>query len=65
MRIKKLPKTGSLYHNYKDFFSVLLMALGDAEYRFRWVDIGTEGSSSDAQIFNIIQLREKLDNRFP
>ena len=26
-------------------------ALVDAEYRFRWVDIGTEGSCSDAQIY--------------
>ena len=62
VRIKKPPKSGSLYHNYKGFFSVILMALVDAEYRFRWVDIGTEGSCSDAQIFNISQLRGKIDD---
>ena len=53
MRIKKPPKSGSPYHNYKGFFSLILMALVDAEYRFRWVDIGTEGSCSDTEIFNL------------
>ena len=62
MRIKKPPKSGSLYHNYKGFFSVILMALVDAEYRFRWVDIGLEGSCSDAQIFNHGELREKIED---
>ena len=38
------------------------MALVDAEYRFRWVDIGTEGSCSDAQIFNISELRNKIED---
>ena len=33
MRIKKPPKSGSLYHNYKGIFSVILMALVDTEYR--------------------------------
>ena len=38
-------KSGSLYHNYKGFFFVVLMAQVDAEYRFRWVGVGTEGST--------------------
>ena len=38
------------------------MALVDAEYRFRWVDIGAEGSCSDAQIFNLGELREKIED---
>ena len=56
------PKSGSLYYNYKGFFSIVLMALVDAEYRFRWVDIGTEGSCSDAQIFNAGELRDKIED---
>ena len=60
--IRKPPKSGSLYHNYKGFFSIVLMALVDAEYRFRWVDVGTEGSCSDAQIFSHSQLREKIED---
>nr|XP_054761139.1 uncharacterized protein LOC129267454 [Lytechinus pictus] len=45
------PNSGSLYYNYKGFYSVVLMALVDADYRFIWVDIGGMGSASDAQIY--------------
>ena len=41
---------------------MILMALVDAEYRFRWVDIGTGGSCSDAQIFNLGELRGKIED---
>ena len=29
------------------FFSLVLLALVDVEYKFLWVDIGSNGSSSD------------------
>ena len=48
--IRKPPKSESLYHNYKGIFSIVMLVLVDAVYRFRWVDIGTEGSCSDAHI---------------
>lgn len=54
--------TGSLYYNYKGFFSVVLMALVDAKYKFIWVDIGGLGSMSDCQIFNASELKECLEN---
>ena len=49
--IRKQPKSGSLCHNYKGFFSVILVAMVHAEYRFRWADVGTEGSCSYAYVF--------------
>ncbi|XP_054763663.2 uncharacterized protein LOC129270291 [Lytechinus pictus] len=56
------PNSGSLYYNYKGFYSVVLMALVDADYRFIWVDIGGMGSASDAQIYNASELRECVED---
>ena len=57
----RCPKNGrSLYNNYKGFHSVILLALVDAKYNFLWVDVGTNGSSSDAQIFNDCDLRSGI-----
>ena len=55
--------TGSLYHNYKSFFSIIMMALADADYKFLWIDVGPDGASSDAQIYNDSELKEALDNQ--
>ena len=41
-------------------FSLVLLAVVDAEYRFLWIDCGSSGSCSDAQIFNRTALREKI-----
>ncbi len=63
------PKNGgSLYFNYKKFHSKILMALVDADYKFLWVDVGANGSASDAQVFNDSQLKEAIEDgtmKFP
>ena len=52
------PKSGSLYYNYKGFYSIVLMALVDADYKFIWADVGGAGSASDAQIYNDSELKQ-------
>ena len=51
IQIQSPAKSGSLYFNYKDHFSLVLMALVDADYRFTFVDIGDYGSNADGSIF--------------
>ncbi|XP_018367708.1 PREDICTED: uncharacterized protein LOC108757374, partial [Trachymyrmex cornetzi] len=40
-------QSGSLYYNYKDSCSVVLPAVVDAQLRFIYVDVGTNGRISD------------------
>ena len=60
--IKKPANSGSLYFNYKGFFSIVMLALVDADYKFVWVDIGSRGASSDVQIFNNFELKECMED---
>ena len=62
IRIKKPPDSGSTYHNYKGFDSIVLMALVDAQYRFLWTQIGDVSSSSDGQIWNHCDFRQALQD---
>ena len=51
MAITLPTNSGSLYHNYKGYFSTVLMAIRDARYVFTLVDIGNYGSNNDSRIF--------------
>ncbi|XP_069624017.1 uncharacterized protein [Ranitomeya imitator] len=51
IRIQKPAHSGSLYYNYKKYFSIVWMAIADARYRFVAVDIGAYGRTNDSRVF--------------
>ena len=50
------PESCKEYHNFKNFYSVVLMAMVDANYRFVWASCGFPGNSHDAIIFQSTDL---------
>ena len=38
------------------------MCLVDADYKFLWIDVGSDGSSNDASIYNESELNEGLES---
>ena len=59
----KAPKNcGSVYHNYNGFFSIILLAVLDADYKFIWVDVEANGSTSDCEVSNRCDLKASLEN---
>ncbi len=59
--IRKPMNAGSYYCNYKNFHLVVLMALADGDYKFTWLEVGANGPSSDAQIFEDCGQKQAID----
>ena len=57
--------SGLTYFNYKHSFSVVMMALVDADYNFVYVDVGANGRNSDGGVFKGCSLEHSLENNTP
>ncbi|KAM4045337.1 uncharacterized protein ACNLHF_009157 [Anomaloglossus baeobatrachus] len=60
IRVKKPPNSGTQYFNYKQYFSVVLLAIADTNYNFVAVDIGAYGRTGDSRIFNNSVMGQRL-----
>ncbi|XP_060806409.1 uncharacterized protein LOC132903097 [Amyelois transitella] len=56
-------ETGSLYFNYKNFFSIVLLATCDSNLLFTFVDVGAYGKASDSTIFRESELCNKIHRK--
>lgn len=62
VRLECPKNSGTLYHNYKQFFSPILMAICDSNYIFRVIDVGSYGKESDCNIFKQSTFGKQLYN---
>ncbi|XP_021927033.1 putative nuclease HARBI1 [Zootermopsis nevadensis] len=60
IRIKRPSNSGSMYYCYKNYYSIGLLAVTDANYKFITVDVGSFGKDSDAGVFDNCPLRRAL-----
>ncbi|CAG7832212.1 unnamed protein product, partial [Allacma fusca] len=56
------PNSGSRYYNYKGYFSVVLLAVCDANYKFVLTNWGASGSESDGGIFRRSEIGKRVLN---
>jgi len=55
-------KSGCMFYNYKQTFSIVLLAVVDAQLRFIFIDVGTNGRASDRGIWNKSDIRKYVEN---
>ena len=59
--VKQPRNNGSYYFNYKGTFSVVLLAVVDADYKFIYVNVGCNGQISDGGVFKNSSLSSALE----
>lgn len=60
--IKKPANSGTLYYNYKGFFSIVLLALVNAKKEFIMIDVGINGKISDGGVMFYSKFGELMEN---
>ena len=57
-------KSKSYYFNYKNYFSIVLLALVDADYEFTYIDVVCNGRVPDGGVLKNSTLNEALINNY-
>jgi hypothetical protein len=61
VKIQAPPNSGSKFSNYTYSFSIVLLPLVDAHYKFTVVDVGSYGRNSNGGIFTHSKLGKYLE----
>ena len=57
-------KSNKEYHNFKEFFSIVLMVMVDAKGRFIWANCGIPGNTHDSLIFQSTNMHARIVNGY-
>ncbi|XP_066916383.1 putative nuclease HARBI1 [Clytia hemisphaerica] len=60
IQITRPNNSGSKYYNYKGFYSIVLMALVSADYKFIYLNVGSQGRISVGGVYRNSSLFSKL-----
>ena len=60
--IEAPAKSGTLHHNYKGTFSIVLLAVYNAKYNFTLVDVSQYGSNNDNGVLAKSKISSALEN---
>ena len=64
IQMRRPINSGSYYFNYKGFFSIVLLGLVDADYKFIYIDVGCNDRISDGGVYRNPSLSQALsENR--
>lgn len=61
VRIRNPHHAGSMYRNYKQYFSIVLQGVAGPDYKFITIDVGAFGKESDGGIFSHSRLSTSLE----
>nr|CAI5847581.1 unnamed protein product [Callosobruchus analis] len=62
-RIRCPANSGSAFFNYKQYFSIVLQAVADANKKFIAIEVGGKGKQSDGGTFHYSTFNKNLDNK--
>lgn len=62
IRIQNFPHAGSMNYNYKHYYSIVLLAIADADYNFLFVDIGAYGKDCNSSVLQNTEFWRRLIN---
>ncbi|KAE9528478.1 hypothetical protein AGLY_012049 [Aphis glycines] len=63
IRIKCPINSDSIFFNYKLFFSIVLLGVADANYKFIMIDVGAYRKDSDADVLENLNILKRLENK--